>query len=673
MDTPPIIQTVAVDNREQIKDLGVDAISTTLIPTLDNKEQVEKLKIDTTPTSQLVAIDNPELVGELSIGTIPSTNPAALDDEELMIESMGTIPTTLIPVVTNPRLSGELSTNAIPITPISAVSDPELVIEPSMDIFPTTQTPTVSNPDLVIEPSMDNPTPMVSNPDLVELSANIISTIEPVAVDSKERAIAVGIDKIPTIKLPIIAKKSKRKGSPALIIGITTVLLFSVIVSIYLLVSANISSHKVSQRTKARSQQATPIATIIPAITTSAVTTPTVTPTDDADEVTALGQQYMNALLNQQYDTMWSLLHPQVQAMWPNEISFSNYWQTRFQGFTLQQFTLGQVHSLSFWVNPETMVRYDQVEVLPISLQLSPQVSADKVALLPTLDQNPSQLFQNLPLIAQRTTIRTGRESTDQWQILCGGPADLEAPILPPITPVSRTITMPILMYHHITDVPTHDVLDFSLTVTPSIFGQQLDYLKQHGYHTITFNQLFDFLYYNGPLPSKPIILTFDDGYDDAYKFAYPILQAHGYSGMFYIITGKVGWKGQATWDQLREMLANGMQIGSHTITHRNIGAVWRFSHVEAQQELQQSKQSLQTQLGILIQQFCYPSGEPFHTEKPYVQQAIMALLEQDGYIGATTDPPPVGMTQDSQKPFILLRVRVDGRESLQSFFKSIP
>jgi len=81
----------------------------------------------------------------------------------------------------------------------------------------------------------------------------------------------------------------------------------------------------------------------------------------------------------------------------------------------------------------------------------------------------------------------------------------------------------------------------------------------------------------------------------------------------------------------------------------------------------------MQTQLGIVIQQFCYPSGGPFHHGKPLVQQAIMALLEQDGYIGATTDPPPVGMTQDSQKPFTLLRVRVDGRESLQEFFRSIP
>ena len=81
----------------------------------------------------------------------------------------------------------------------------------------------------------------------------------------------------------------------------------------------------------------------------------------------------------------------------------------------------------------------------------------------------------------------------------------------------------------------------------------------------------------------------------------------------------------------------------------------------------------MQIRLGGIIQQFCYPTGEPFHHYKPVVQQAIMALLEQDSYIGATTDPPPVGMTQDSQKPFILLRVRVDGRESLQEYFNSLP
>ncbi len=454
-----------------------------------------------------------------------------------------------------------------------------------------------------------------------------------------------------------------------LLVGAVVTALFCLIGGPYVLASEQLlyiqrsqdsSSYTISQQRISKLKQATPIARPD-------------TSTGDAQEVTALGQQYMNALLSQQYNIMWALLYPQVQVMWPNETNFSNYWKSRFRGFTLQNFMLGQAHSLSFWVNPETMTRYNQVEALPISLQLSAQVPANQLSQLPTPDQNPSQLFQNLPLIAQRATLQAGREMSEQWLILSGGPADLEAPILPPITPVRKTINVPILMYHHITNVPTHTILDRSLTVAPTIFSHQLDYLKQHGYHTITFNQLFDFLYYNGPLPGKPIILTVDDGYEDAYAFAYPILQAHGYSGMFYIITGKVGWKGQATWDQLREMLVNGMQMGSHTVSHHDIGAVWRLSPVRAQQELQQSQESLQTQLGIVIQQFCYPSGEPFRNGKPEVRQAIITLLERNGYIGATTDPPPVGMAQDSQKPFILLRVRVDGRKSLQGFYASIP
>jgi len=613
----------------------MDTIPTTPPPAVDNKELIEELGTVTIPTIQPPALDNKDLIEELSTVTIPTTPPPALDNKDL-IEELGTvtIPTTQIPAIDNKGLIEELGTAIIPTTQIPAIDNKGLIEELGTVTTPTTQIP---------------------------------------AADNKQQALELGIDKIPTIKLPVVARQSKlrkhkQKGPRLVIIGAVTTLLLFVIVSTYVLASQNSLSHTVSQDSQHDSSHAVSQQNIPTAVPTS-----TGTSTQDAQQITALGQQYMNALLNQQYNIMWSLLHPQVQAMWPDETSFTNYWQTRFQGFTLQNFTLGQVHSLSFWVNPETMTRYDQVEVLPISLQLSAQVPANKVSQLPTIDQNPSKVFQNLPLIAVRSTLQTGREMAEQWLILSGGPADLEAPILPPITPVSRTLTMPILMYHHITDIPTHNTLDLSLTVTPNVLSQQLDYLKRNGYHTITFNQLFDFLYYNGPLPSKPIILTFDDGYDDAYKFAYPILQAHGYSGMFYIITGKVGWKGQVTWDQLREMLANGMQMGSHTITHRNMGAVWRSSHAEAQQEFQQSQQDMQTQLGTVIQQFCYPTGEPFHHEKPVVQQAIMALLEQDGYIGATTDPPPVGMTQDSQKPFILLRVRVDGRESLQSFFKSIP
>jgi peptidoglycan/xylan/chitin deacetylase (PgdA/CDA1 family) len=388
-------------------------------------------------------------------------------------------------------------------------------------------------------------------------------------------------------------------------------------------------------------------------------------------EAQAVAQQYMTAFLKRQYSEVWSLLNPQVQAIWPGEAAFAKFWRLRFYDYTVQGFLLGSIHSLSRWVNPETMQAYTQVIVLPISLQIEPKPILLKQAGLPPEDLHPSEVFQHLPFIVQQASGQNKQQA--RWFVLDGGPVDLEAPVLPPARPVHKVVQVPILMYHHISDVHPTNLLDWSLTVTPAHFSQQLDYLKAHNYQTITFNQLFAALYYNGPLPQHPIILTFDDGYEDAYHFAFPILQAHGFSGVFYIITGVVGWKGYLNWIQIRGMLADGMQAGSHTIHHVDIGATLLYSPTVAQEELQQSQARLQKELGVVIQQFCYPSGEPFRHGSLALQQRVVTLLAADGYVGATTDPGQTGVIQSSDAPFVLLRIRVDGRESFPEFIASLP
>ncbi|GAC1621243.1 MAG: hypothetical protein NVS4B7_13100 [Ktedonobacteraceae bacterium] len=385
---------------------------------------------------------------------------------------------------------------------------------------------------------------------------------------------------------------------------------------------------------------------------------------------TITAQHYMHALLNHQYTSMWQMLHPQVQALWPAEAAFVTYWQTRFQHYTLQHFTLGKVYRLAHWVNPETMIDYPQALEVPVSLTLEPDQTIQQDPLAPPEDLHPDSVFQNLPFIVQRVPGQHG--GAVSWLVLNGGPADLEAPILPPIQPPSTTVKVPILMYHHISDVVPQSLLGLSLTVTPTMFGQQLDYLKQQGYATITFNQLFDALYYGGPLPQHPIILSFDDGYDDVYKFAYPMLKAHGFGGMFYIITGKIGWVSYLNWHQIKTMFANGMQIGSHTIHHVDMGQLVTYSEALAQHELQKSQAVLTQHLGISIQQFCYPSGEPFRSGSWEARQQIVKLLAADGYVGATTDPGLSGSYQSSLAPFALLRIRVDGRSTLQFFKNSL-
>ncbi|MBX5456297.1 MAG: polysaccharide deacetylase family protein [Thermogemmatispora sp.] len=387
-------------------------------------------------------------------------------------------------------------------------------------------------------------------------------------------------------------------------------------------------------------------------------------------QVLVLAQRYLTAFLHHDYTTMWSLLAPARRALWPDEQAFADFWQARFAHYTLQGFSLGLPSRLSRWVDPETMTSYSDALIVPVSLQLVPDATFSKEANLPPEDLHPASIYRNLPFIVQAST---GQDGEQHWYVIAGGPADPEAPILPPPQPAARSVAVPILMYHHVSPAPTHNLLDYSLTVTPRNFAAQLDYLKSHDYHTITFNQLFNALYFDAPLPPHPIILTFDDGYEDVYRYAVPILQAHGFSGMFYIITGVVGNAGYMSWGEIRDLLAQGMQVGSHTVHHISLGWVVIGDPQLTQQELQLSQATLQQHLGIPIQQFCYPSGEPFRHGTPLEQARITAMLAADGYVGATTDPGLTGWLQQSTRPFALLRIRVDGRENLAEFIASLP
>ena len=96
-------------------------------------------------------------------------------------------------------------------------------------------------------------------------------------------------------------------------------------------------------------------------------------------------------------------------------------------------------------------------------------------------------------------------------------------------------------------------------------------------------------------------------------------------------------------------------------------------SEAEVQQELQQSQLTLEKNLGIVIQQFCYPYGDPFNRGNWFQRQRIMTLLAADGYVDATTAFGMTGSMQDSFYPLALLRIPVYGFESFQGFVVSLP
>ncbi|MGE5380720.1 MAG: polysaccharide deacetylase family protein [Methylocystaceae bacterium] len=213
---------------------------------------------------------------------------------------------------------------------------------------------------------------------------------------------------------------------------------------------------------------------------------------------------------------------------------------------------------------------------------------------------------------------------------------------------------VPILMYHSIANA------DNKLCVKPGDLEQQLDYLVQEGYHTITVKQLLAAAQGQTDLPPKPLVITFDDGYRDNYTVAYPMLKKRGMVATIYVITRKIGTPDGISAEELREMAANGIEIGSHTWHHVDLRSVNNRQLVE---EITVSRQILLEILQVPIDTFCYPSGR-------YTLAAIKQV-EAAGYQGAVTTTP--GVVSDRCDPWLIPRIRVNGGESLQQFIASIP
>jgi len=123
---------------------------------------------------------------------------------------------------------------------------------------------------------------------------------------------------------------------------------------------------------------------------------------------------------------------------------------------------------------------------------------------------------------------------------------------------------VPILGYHFFAETCK------SSTCMPiPIFDQQMKYLKDNNYKVITLSQLLDFLNYRHALPKRSVVITLDDGYRSVYDIAYPILKKYGFTATLFVYTDFVGIsKSAITWDQLREMKADGFEVGSQTLSH---------------------------------------------------------------------------------------------------------
>ena len=216
---------------------------------------------------------------------------------------------------------------------------------------------------------------------------------------------------------------------------------------------------------------------------------------------------------------------------------------------------------------------------------------------------------------------------------------------------------VPILMYHYIRVNPDpNDLVGVNLSVDPAVFAEQMQFLVDHGFQTITFDDLVAALRYGVGLPPKPVILTFDDGYADFYTAAFPVLQRLGLKATSFVITSKVEAPGYLTWDAMRAMQATGLaQFESHTVDHIELG---QMPLTGAQYQLVTSKTALESHLGAPVKFVSYPSGS--------YNAAVENLLAGDGYEAAVTTL--AGVWQRLGALDALPRVRIAGGQNLAAF-----
>lgn len=242
-----------------------------------------------------------------------------------------------------------------------------------------------------------------------------------------------------------------------------------------------------------------------------------------------------------------------------------------------------------------------------------------------------------------------------------GTPTFTPIPTRPPIPmitrdPNQRIVRVPILMYHYISvPPPDADRYRLDLSVTPANFDAQMEYLALEGYHPVRVSDLAEYLANGVPLPTKPIVITFDDGYTDNYQNAFPILKKYKFSATFFVITQYVDDRkaGYMTWDQLEEMAIERMEIGSHSMTHPDLQGKPRAFVVS---EIAGSKWLIESRIGTPVRVFSYPAGK-------YDAQTI-DVLRSTGYLAAVTTEPQ-GARQSADNLFELQRIRVRGSFSL--------
>jgi peptidoglycan/xylan/chitin deacetylase (PgdA/CDA1 family) len=230
------------------------------------------------------------------------------------------------------------------------------------------------------------------------------------------------------------------------------------------------------------------------------------------------------------------------------------------------------------------------------------------------------------------------------------------------VTGRSGTERVPILMYHVINPPPAGAPFP-GLYVSSSEFAAQMQGLANAGYHAITQDQMWAY-WKRGviPLPvgQKPIVVSFDNGYQSQYTNALPVLRRLGWVGDENIqLTGLPPSQGGLSETQVKGLVAAGWELDTQGISHADLIAL---NATQLAEQVAGSRKTIQQRYGVPVNWFCYPSG--------HYDATVIAAVKSAGYTGSTTVVP--GWAGPASDPYRLPRLRVLGGTNPESLLSEL-
>jgi len=220
-----------------------------------------------------------------------------------------------------------------------------------------------------------------------------------------------------------------------------------------------------------------------------------------------------------------------------------------------------------------------------------------------------------------------------------------------------RSIYMPPILTYHSIDAKTNDEYKLVI-VNPEIFKKQMEFLKKNGYAVISLSALADLINSKKPIPHKTVCITFDDGYENNYTNAYPVLKGLGFPATIFIISNFINLPTYLTTGEIKEMSDDGIEIGSHTKAHYWLGKTAAGADLKlAKKEIAESKKALEDITGKKVDLFCYPGGG--------FTKDTRQLVIDAGYKAAAATSP--GRNYPKEDLFALKRIRI-GRQCNNMF-----